>query len=235
MAAKARECRARVVATRRLAPAVLEADLGMDDPPRFDFDAGQWISVPFGPKTVRAYTVASTPRDASVVTLCADVAPAGIGSRWFSELAAGAAVSFKGPLGGFVFDRADPRAPIFVAEEIGVVPIRSILMDLDEAGIDRPATLITWAPDPEGHVYHRDFAALARRRAGFVYHPVVAEGGAGWDGARGALLDTVERLAPADPGVVVYVAGGEATIKRVREVFVSRGLERKAIKWERFW
>src|SRR5918995_5570120 len=145
MAAKARDCRARVVASRRLAPAIIEVDLRMDDPPRLDFDAGQWISVPFGPKTVRAYSIASTPRDREIITLCADVAPAGPGSRWFEALAPGAEIAFKGPLGGFVFDRTDPRPPLFVAEEIGIVPIRSMLIDLDETDVDRRMVLVQWA------------------------------------------------------------------------------------------
>lgn len=224
MAAKARDCRARVVRRRSLAPAIVEVDLAMDDPPRLDFAAGQWVSVPFGPKLVRAYTIASTPRDGTVVRLCADVAPGGIGSRWFTALAPGDEVRFKGPVGGFTFDRADPRRPLFVAEEIGIVPIRSMLADLDESGAVPPATLVQWAPDRDGLAYTDELASLVRRCPAFVYHPVVASPG---------LAEAVERLAP-DAGVA-YVAGGEATIKRVREILVARGLERKAVKWERFW
>lgn len=235
MTAKARDCRARVGATRRLAPAIVEVDVRMDDPPRLAFDAGQWISVPFGPKTVRAYTIASTPRHGEVITLCADVAPAGPGSRWFEALAAGDEIAFKGPLGGFVFDRADPRPPLFVAEEIGIVPIRSILIDLDEAGVDRPATLVHWAPTPAGLAYRSEFLELARRRPGFVYHSCVTDTATGWNGECSTLLDAVERVTPPDGHVAAYVAGGEATIKQVRSVLTSRGLDRKSVKWERFW
>ena len=109
MPARPVACRARVSAIRALAPAVLEADFTLVDPPSLAFEAGQWVSVPFGPKLVRAYSLASTPRSPSTLTLCADVAPAGLGSRWFRALAPGQEVEFKGPLGGFVFDRADAR------------------------------------------------------------------------------------------------------------------------------
>jgi NAD(P)H-flavin reductase len=235
MAAKARDCRARVVATRRLAPAIVEVDLRMADPPRLDFDAGQWISVSFGPKTVRAYSIASTPREAEVITLCADVAPSGPGSRWFEALASGDDIAFKGPLGGFVFDRADPRPALLVAEEIGIVPIRSILIDLDETGVERPATLVHWAPTADGLAYRPELADLARRRPGFVYHPCVSDTSRGWNGACGTLLEAVERVAPPDAGVGAYVAGGEATIKQVRALLMARGLDRKSVKWERFW
>lgn len=228
MTAKPRDCRARVARVTPLAPAVLAADLRMEDPPRLDFDAGQWVSVPFGPKIVRAYTIASTPRDAASITLCADVAPDGLGSRWFRSLAPDQVVDFKGPLGGFTFDPADPRRPVFVAEEIGIVPIRSIVASLRECGDARAATLLYQARDRASLVYDAEFGALARNDAGFVYYPLVAPDAS-------ALIDAVARNVTETAGVVAYVAGGEQMIKRVREVLTSRGMERKAVKWERFW
>jgi len=107
---KPRESRARVDAVRRLSTAILEADLRLEEPPALEFEAGQWVSIPFGPKTVRAYSIASTPQSRKVLTLCADVAPAGLGSRWFRGLVPGAAVDFKGPLGGFVLEPGDTHS-----------------------------------------------------------------------------------------------------------------------------
>src|SRR3989304_3224841 len=144
------ECKTQVAAVRRLTAEILEVDLAMREPAEFTFEAGQWVSVPLGPKTVRAYTITSTPASRSQITLCADVTPGGTGSRWFRALAPGQVVEFKGPTGGFVFNRADPRRPLFVAEEIGIVPIRPILGDLYQAGFGRPATLIYWGRDPRG-------------------------------------------------------------------------------------
>lgn len=226
MAARPRECRARVAATRWLAPTILEVDLGLVDPPALPFAAGQWVSVPFGPKTVRAYSIASTPRTPGRLTLCADVAPDGIGSRWLRGLGAGDEVRFKGPLGGFVFSRADGRRPLFAAEEIGIVPIRSILADLYETGFGRPTALVYWARDPGWLAYDAEFRSLARRYPAFAYHPVVRPG---------ELAGTVDRVAGDIRDLVVYVAGGGAAIGAVREVLTGKGLDRKAVKWERFW
>lgn len=222
-------CRARVAAIRALAPAILEADLSLVDPPALAFEAGQWVSVPFGPTSVRAYSIASTPRSPSTITLCADVAPDGPGSRWFRALAPGHEVEFKGPLGGFVFPRTETRRPLFVAEEIGIVPIRSILADLDEAGVARPATLIYQARSAAERVYDGELHGLARRRPGFAYHPLVRDRD---DEPPEAL---VARLVTDVAGLVAYVAGGAGAIARVREVLMARGLERKAVRWERFW
>ena len=225
MTARARDCLARVAAVRVLTPDVLEADLAMADPPAMAFAAGQWVSVPFGPKTVRAYSIASSPLTPSRITLCADVAPDGIGSRWFRALRPGDEIRFTGPLGGFVYSRADPRRPLFVAEEIGIVPIRSMLTELYATGFGRPTALVYQARDAGWLVYDRELRSLSRRYPGFAYHPAPA--------ARAA--EVVARLAPEPSGLVAYVAGGETTIRAVREILMGRGLDRKAVKWEKFW
>jgi NAD(P)H-flavin reductase len=232
MPAKPVPCRARVTAVRALTPEVLEAELTMIDPPSLAFEAGQWVSVPFGPKNVRAYSIASTPRAASAITLCADVAPGGPGSRWFRGLGPGSEVEFKGPLGGFVWSRGERRRPLFVAEEIGIVPIRAILADLDEQGVELAATLVYWARDPTWLVYDEDFRALTRRRPAFAYHPIVRTG-EGIGSQEVAVY--VDRLVTEVGGLVAYVAGGESAIHRVRDVLTAKGLERRAVKWEKFW
>lgn len=225
MTARTRECLARVEAVRALTAQILEADLTMVEPPALTFEAGQWVSVPFGPRTVRAYSIASTPLTPSRITLCADVAPGGIGSRWFQTLRPGDDVRFKGPLGGFVLSRADPRRPLFVAEEIGIVPIRSILAELYATGFGRPATLIYQARDAGWLVYDAELRSLARRYPAFAYHPEPGVPAA----------DAVARLGLEPGGLVAYVAGGDATIRAVREALVARGLDRKAVRWEKFW
>ena len=225
MTARARDCRARVATVRALAPRVLEADLAMVEPPALAFRAGQWVSVPFGPKTVRAYSIASTPLTPSRITLCADVAPDGIGSRWFRGLRPGDEVRFKGPLGGFVFSPADPRRPLFAAEEIGIIPIRAILAELYATGFGRPTVLVYQARDAGWLVHDAEFRSLARRHPAFAYHPV--------PGGRAA--EAVAALVADPAGLVAYVAGGDAAIRSVRDVLTGRGLDRKAVKWERFW
>ncbi|MCI0548811.1 MAG: FAD-binding oxidoreductase [Candidatus Rokubacteria bacterium] len=235
MAAKPQECRAEVVATRALTPEIIEVDLRMIDPETLPFEAGQWISVPFGPKTVRAYTMVSPPTQPRLLTLSVDVSPGGLGSEWVKGLRPGDAVPFKGPTGGFTFNRADPRRAVFVAEEIGIVPIRSMLTELHETGFGRPAALIYWARDPGWLVYDADFRSLARRYPSFSYLPVLREPPADWRGEKGEPAEAVERLVHSVDRLLVYVCGGAPTITRVRQVLVAKGMDRKSIRWEKFW
>lgn len=229
------ECTAEVEDVRALAPDVIEVDLRMREPAELSFEAGQWVSVPFGPKTVRAYSIASTPRAPRLVTLCADVAPDGIGSRWFRSLERGQAVRFKGPTGGFVFSRTDPRRLLFAAEEIGIVPIRSILTELYETGLGRAVALVYWCREPALFVYDGEFRSLARRYPAFRYFPAVREAPAAWRGDRGEAAEVVDRLVHSVKDLVAYVSGGGETINRVRAVLMAKGLDRKSVRWEKFW
>jgi ferredoxin-NADP reductase len=235
VAQKARECKALVTAIRWPAADVIEVDLRLTEPAEWTFQAGQWISVPFGPKIVRAWSMLSPPTRRGVITLSVDVAPGGIGSQWLRGLKVGDAVGFKGPTGGFTFNRADPRRALFVAEEIGIVPVRSIVSHLYETGCGRLNGLIFWARDPSRLVYDAYFRSLARRYPSFSYFPVVREAPAGWRGEKGEVVDAVERLAHSVDHLVVYVCGGGETIHRVRDVLVKKGMDRRNVKWEKFW
>ncbi|HET7876354.1 MAG TPA: FAD-binding oxidoreductase [Methylomirabilota bacterium] len=235
MAQRPQECQAEVTAVRTLSPDVVEADLRVVEPADFTFQAGQWVSVPFGPKTVRAWSMANSPRHKGLITLSVDVAPGGLGSQWFRGLKPGDPVTFKGPTGGFVFNRADPRRALFVAEEIGAVPVRAILMDLFETGYGRPAALIFWARSPGWLVYDADFRSLARRYPAFSYFPAVREAPAGWRGDTGECHEVVDRMVHSVDRLVVYACGGGETINRVRAALVKKGMDRKSVKWEKFW
>jgi ferredoxin-NADP reductase len=232
---KPRECRASVTALRAVTPEIIEVDLAVSEPADWSFEAGQWISVPFGPKNVRAWSMVSSPARKGVLTLSIDVAPGGIGSQWARSLQPGDEVRFKGPTGGFVFDRADTRRAVFVAEEIGIVPIRSILTHLYETGYGRPTALIYWARNPGWLAYDTDFRSLARRYPGFSYLPVLREPPETWRGEKGEPAEAVERLVYGIDRLIVYVCGGGETINRVRDVLVKKGMDRKSVKWEKFW
>jgi len=144
-------------------------------------------------------------------------------------------VRFKGPTGGFVFNRADSRRALFVAEEIGIVPVRSILLHLYETGYGRANGLLFWARDPTWLLYDADLRSLARRYPSFSYFPILRGAPAGWRGEQGEVVDVVDRLIHSVDRLVVYVCGGDETIRRVRDALVKKGMDRKSVRWEKFW
>ena len=77
---------------------------------------------------------------------------------------------------------------------------------------------------------------LSRRQ--FVAIPAVAAGAALTGFAQTAALtagQVVERLVHSVDRLQVYVCGGGQTINRVRDTLVRKGMDRKSVKWEKFW
>jgi NAD(P)H-flavin reductase len=124
---------------------------------------------------------------------------------------------------------------LLVAEEIGIVPIRSMLTELYETGFGRDARLVYWGRDPGRLAYDGEFRSLARRHPSFAYVPVVRDAPVEWRGDRGEVADAVDREVRGVDNLVAYVSGGGEKIDRVRAVLMAKGLERKSVRWERFW
>ncbi|MBI3107586.1 MAG: hypothetical protein HYY95_18815 [Candidatus Rokubacteria bacterium] len=56
-----------------------------------------------------------------------------------------------------------------------------------------------------------------------------------WPGARGERAAAVHGAVGGTDGLVAYVFGGSATIAQVPEVLIGKGMDRKSVRWERFW
>ena len=58
---------------------------------------------------------------------------------------------------------------------------------------------------------------------------------AGWRGESGEAAAVVDRLVHSVDKLVVYVCGGGGTVNAVRDALVKKGMDRKSVKWEKFW
>lgn len=233
--AKAPNCRGRVVEVRWLAPDILELDVEMVEPAELHFEAGQWISIPLGPKTVRPYSIASPPSARRAFRLSADVKPGGVGSQYLRGLRQGSELDFHSPLGNLTLIRGSSAEVILVAEEIGIVPFRSILLGEAERGFPRRMRLYYAVPRRELLIYHEEFEGLARAHPAFGYVPIVEGAEPGWSGESGPLLKVLARELPELAGREALICGGGEMVKAARELFLSRGMERRAIRYEKFW
>jgi len=232
---KAPACRARVAAIHWLDPVILEVDLAMVEPPELAFEAGQWIAIPLGGKTVRPYSMASPPSERRVIRLCVDVRPGGSGSRFFRELRPGDEVRFQPPLGTLTLIRDSSAPVLLIAEEIGVVPFRSILLSEAERGVPRPMTLHRTAPSAVHLLYDAEFRDLAARHARFGYRPILSAPDPAWGGEVGSVLAALEREVGSLEGHEALLCGGGELVRAARELCLARGMERKKIRYEKFW
>src|SRR5262245_32376872 len=102
--------------------------------PRHDrwlsFIPGQFLSLqlPVDEKILtRPYSIASNPEDDGPLEICLNLVPGGQGSNYLFSLHVGDTVHFTGPWGTFVLDQAPTAECIFLADEIGIVPIRPMI------------------------------------------------------------------------------------------------------------
>ena len=216
-------------------PEIIEVDLRMVDPPSSSSRRGSGSRCPSDPRSCARGAYGRRPPAGGPSRSPWTWPPAASARSGLRALKPGDPVEFKGPTGGFVFNRADPRRAVFVAEEIGIVPVRSILC--------RPLRDGLWPahqPDLLGARSRGSSTtpSSARSPAATRGSPTCrrcASRPATWRGETGEAAAAVDRLVHSVDKLVVYVCGGGETVNAVRDALVKKGMDRKSVKWEKFW
>jgi ferredoxin-NADP reductase len=149
---------------RPLVPNVLQLTVSFEDP--FAFRPGQYVNFRFPEGVSRAYTIASAPQRPEAVQLCVRLG-AGRGGESLRKLEAGAEVVIDGPYGDFLVPEDDSRDLVLLAGDVGIAPVRSIVLDLVAEKDPRGITVL-YEPDQRHILYAGDFDPLAR--AGHITH-----------------------------------------------------------------
>ena len=184
----------------------------------FNFSPGQWVTVEFPEGPSRAYAIASAPQRPEAVQLAVRLG-SGPGGEALRKLEKGATVKIEGPFGEFVMPDNDRRNLVLLAGDVGVAPIRSIVLHLLASGDPRKATVL-YEPNKRHILYAGDFDPLAR--AGRIAHE------------SGSIEMLLERHRNALTESVVMAAGFDGFLERVRKTLTSMGLDPAKVLWETF-
>lgn len=199
-----------------LVPNVLQLTVSFTEP--FAFRPGQWVNFRFPEGVSRAYTIASAPQRPDAVQLCVRVGP-GRGGESLRKLEAGAEVTIDGPYGDFLVPENDHRGLVLLAGDVGIAPVRSIVLDL-LATHDPRRIVVLYEPDQRHILYAGDFDPLAR--AGHITHE------------SGPIDTLVERNRAAVKDAVVMAAGFDDFLDRARQAVASAGADPRAMITETF-
>src|SRR5688500_18132745 len=126
-----------------LAPSVRQLTVSFTE--EFRFRPGQWVNFRFPEGVSRAYTIASAPQRPEAVQICVRVGP-GKGGESLRRLEAGAEVAVDGPYGDFLLPESDGRPVVFLAGDVGIAPIRSIVLHMLAVG-DPRRIFVLYEPD----------------------------------------------------------------------------------------
>jgi ferredoxin-NADP reductase len=199
-----------------LAPSVLQLTVSFTG--EFSFQPGQWVNFRFPEGVSRAYTIASAPQRPEAVQLCVRVGQ-GKGGEQLRKLEAGAEVAIDGPYGDFLLPEDGTKPVVFLAGDVGIAPIRSIVLYMiAESDPRRPVVL--YEPDQRNILYAGDFDPLAR--SGHIVHE------------SGSIETLIERNRGVIKGATVMAAGFDPFLERVRKALQSIEIDPSSMISETF-
>ncbi len=227
--------------------------LEVEDMERFDFKAGQFITMdlPIGERRNqrwRSYSIANAPPSGSsvgvtlshadttnTIELCIVHLDDGLASGWlFNEAKIGTAIKFKGPDGTFTLPDSIENELVLICTGTGVAPFRSMIWEIFNNKIPhRGIHLIFGTRTADGILYQAEFEALAQKMPGLRYS--VALSREEREGCHhGYVHDIYQKdYAKKCPDVTFYLCGWTKMVdEAVANLIVKMGYERGQVKYE---
>lgn len=184
---------------------------------RFTLDAavsflpGQYVNIAVpGAGQARSYSFSSAP-GAAAAEFLVRVIPGGLMTTFLQGAAAGTALSFTGPVGGFYL-RPVVRPVLMLAGGTGLAPFLSMLDHLAAIGCTQPVHLVYGVTRAVDLVAVDRLDQVAARLPSFSFVTVVADAASGH--ARTGYV--TEHLDGAPAGADVYLCGPPAMVDAVR-------------------
>lgn len=220
---------------------ILGLRIKLVEPDTIDFIAGQYVQLESREykgkdAVIRAYSISSVPSDNHGIELIIRRVPDGICTTWvFDRLNEGDEVTFSGPYGEFHLSNTD--SPIIcIAGGSGMAPLWSIIRDMREKGITRPATYFFGALTQNDLFYVTELRKIAEENPWFTYVPALSNEpeGSGWQGEKGLITDVVAKHFPDTSNHEAYLCGSPGMINACIQVLTKSGLTEERIFYDKF-
>lgn len=207
---------ATVTATEPLSPGVVQVTIAFDQ--KFEFKPGQYVTLHFRDGVSRAYCIASAPQRPQAVQLAVRLGR-GPGSDALRHLQVGEKVEVEEAQGKFTIPEGDSRDVVFAAGDVGVAPVRSIVLGLRAKG-DRRGITVIYDPADANVIYSGDFQKM------------------GDAGSIRFLRGPVEEIVPKEKESIgrslVMAAGFDPFLNRALAQFEAIGIDRSRVITESF-
>jgi len=227
----------RVVGLEPLAHDVMGMHLKLPRNQTFSYLPGQYIDLLLRDGRRRSFSIANRPSEAGVLELHVRRVPDGYFTNYiFDGMRERDLLRFQGPSGTFFLRNGDSSFPLlFVAGGTGFAPIKAILEQALDEGIQRPMHLF-WGVRGTRDLYMRELVESWRQRHdNFQFTPVLSEpGDEDWQGATGWVHEAVTRAYPDLSGHQVYASGPPPMIEAARQAFTAHGLPEDQLLFDSF-
>ncbi len=206
------------------------------------FKAGQYMQFYTKPyakireSVYRAYSIASAPSDDDVIELIIRQVPDGICTTYaHTQLSKGDQVNISGPYGDFYL-RGDSSEIIMIAGGSGLAPIKSIVLDVFEKGIDIKLDFFFGAVTKRDLYYLDFFYDLASRHDNFRFIPALSKPAPddSWDGEVGLITEVVDRYIDDGSNMEAYLCGSPGMIDACINVLTKKGIPKDKVFYDKF-
>ncbi len=217
---------------------------------RFEFDngedikfkAGQYMQIeskPYGKvkeKATRAYSISSVPSDNKAFGLIIRRVPGGLCTTYMHDhVKVGDKIRVTGPYGDF-YTRDDSDEYIFIAGGSGMAPIKSIVMDIVEKGLEKKMVFFFGAVSKKD-LYHTEFfKEVEKKHPNFKYVPALSNPAPDddWEGETGLVTDVMKRYVNDGIGKHAYLCGSPGMINACIKVLTSIDFKEELIYFDKF-
>ena len=214
----------------------------LKDPPSITFTAGQYVQLlcprykGSSEEVYRAYSIASKPRQNTMIDLIIRRVPNGICTTWcFDILKEGDPVRLNGPYGDFRL--SDTNLPmVFIAGGSGMAPFVSILGAMQNGQSQRAVRYFFGGNTVRDLCLQAQMKEFENVLPDFKFVPVVARPAENekWSGQTGLVTEAVQRSFNDLSGHEGYLCGSPGMIDASIKVLRAMGMPQDKIYFDKF-
>ncbi len=237
-----KEYTATVKRIRDLTHDIKEVTLTLENPDTIEMKAGQFIQfkVPEYELTdepvYRAYSMSSPPSSTGEIEVEIRLVPNGICTTYVhTYLKEGDTVTVNGPYGDFFLRDTDAEV-ICIAGGSGMAPLKSILLDMVDKGINRKVRYFFGARSKRDLFLLEEMKELEEKLPDFKFIPALSEPAEedAWTGEVGLITDVLDKHVTAGGNFEGYLCGSPGMIDACVRVLTSKGVPEEKIYYDKF-
>lgn len=207
------------------------------------FKAGQFVQLytkPYGKikeTAFRAYSIASPPSDNTHIDLIIRLVPNGLATGYVHEaLNVGDDIQISGPYGDFYLRAEGKKELIMIAGGSGLAPIRSLIYDITEKGLDYDIRFFFGAATAKDIYAIEEMAEIKKKYPRVHFIPALSSphDGDGWTGESGRITDVVARHVDSAEGREAYLCGSPGMLNACIDVLHNIGFTDNEIFFDKF-
>ena len=238
------EYRVRIAAKLPMTADILLVRVEAIEPATFEVVPGAWmqwrIPAPDGTTLRRCFSIACDGQAPGMLEFIIRKTPAGLGTKWlFEQAQVGDELVLAGPNGKFRLQDSG-RSAVLIGGGSGLSALRSILQEMRDKQVAKPATTLFFGATCKAQLYLTDeLSAFEQTIPGFRFVPALSapQPDDQWAGETGLITEVLDRHLSAMPDATeleAYLCGSPGMLDACQAVLAKHGIPAERIYFDKF-